>query len=798
MFLVLITSLAARATVLFNDSLNYPYTDGPIEGQGQWFTTANPPANDVMVTNNVIYFNATNNDYLVAPTTNGWVIPPGYQNYTYASFQMKVTQLPPADLFSNGDIACEFLNTNGVAGNTNGASAMHLFVDQLGTTLPGTFHLGIANYQTEFAGLGSLQPPNNFPEDLATDVWYTVVVVYDNNDDDLEGATLWVNPSMDDYDNWLGGDVYAPGEGVGFAFGNDTGGTVQQDSILVQNIRFEESSYIGNFEISNVLCGTEFSDVFYHNPPVIGIQPVGGTNFSGNPATFSTLASGVDVNYQWYDTGGALSDGVAYTGSQSNILTVNSLSASDTYYCKVTDFYGNEVTSSSAYEMVDTTLTAPFFTSQPANVTNNLFIPASFSNPASGTGPITYQWYFAPTNLPTVYKQLTGQTSSTLDLSLLDYTYQGSYYVVASSPVSMTDGPTNTITELAPLVATLLQLHNLVISYVNTPGSQYAINPGGTYTLSSNVTVSGYVINRCVAPGDGFGNTYAEFEIEDTNGYGAEIFCAGAGSMSQPPLGAYVTATGLLELYHSQMELSLSSLTELVTNDIAPSVTIGPVLGNSEFNTLAEGGAENSTVILAGESLMTFTNCYLYGGPTGQPFGASFNAHGGIDGIFTNNYTELYFTVGGPYNATPGPNFNTNTLEIYQFSYSYPFTGPPFTQLGTFYNQPIPTHVYQITGVYIPYASGSTSFFPEIEPSLLSDYVVNPPSAPVAGVSVANNGTPTVSWSPQVGSTYSVYGSTSLLGPWTQEATGLAYYPTNGSFTDVKGSSTKFYYISTP
>ena len=32
-----LTALSSQATVLFQDSLNYPYTDGSIEGQGQWY-----------------------------------------------------------------------------------------------------------------------------------------------------------------------------------------------------------------------------------------------------------------------------------------------------------------------------------------------------------------------------------------------------------------------------------------------------------------------------------------------------------------------------------------------------------------------------------------------------------------------------------------------------------------------------------------------------------------------------------------------------------------------------------------
>lgn len=812
LIVTLIMSCTARAGFLFEDYTNYPYNNGPIEGQGPWFTTTTDPRDDIMVTNNVILLNATNYDTLEAPT-NGWPIPQYYDDYTYASFRLMVTQLPSAGLYSNGTIVCEFVNTNAYDDNTNGATVCHLFLDQLGTTLPGTFRLGIGNYATEFSGAGESAPPHNYPMDLATDVWYSVVILYDNSGDNLEGASLWINPSLNDWVNWLeGNNIVSPGVATDYAYGNDGNGSPEQDNITIQEIRFIPSVYAGNFGISNVLVATDdngnygdgFSEVLTTNFPVIAIQPVPGTNYSGNPLTLTTLASGVDVTYQWYDNSGPLSDGQNYSGSQNNILTINSLSASDTYYCIITDAYGNTVTTSNAFEYVIITPTAPFFPTNdvPVNATNNLFAYTGFSDPALGTGPLTYQWYYAPTNVPLVFTQLVGQTSSSLSLYLADYTSEGSYYVVASNDVnsgSIAYGPTNTLTEVPPAYATMTQLHNLVFSFVNTPGNGYAADPGNAYVVSTNVAVNGYVTTRTVAPGDGLGNSYTEYFIEDTNGYGAEIYLSGVNNTNTPALGTDVTVSGELELYHNQMQLSPAGLNQIIPNASAPVATIAPVLGNSMFNTLLFDGT-SSNVIFLNSSIITFTNCYIYGGPQGQPFGDD-GSHSGVSGIFTN-YTYLYFTIGSPYNATPGPNFNTNTLEIYQFGYNYPYlpldawgTGP-IQQYSSFYNQPIPTHCYQITGVYVAYFSGTT-FEPELEPSVLSDYVVNPPSAPVASVSLTG-GVSTVTWSPHVGSTYSVYSATNITGPWTQAAYGLAYYPTNGAFTDNNKAKAKFYYITSP
>ena len=138
---------------------------------------------------------------------------------------------------------------------------------------------------------------------------------------------------------------------------------------------------------------------------------------------------------------------------------------------------------------------------------------------------------------------------------------------------------------------------------------------------------------------------------------------------------------------------------------------------------------------------------------------------------------------------------NTNTLEVYQFGTDYPYN-QPIQVYNPFDNLPIPSYCYQLTGVYQVY--GLPTPGPEILPSRVADYVVNPTPAPTLTVGVTNKAA-TISWVPQVGSTYTVYSSTNLLGPWTQAAFGATYYPTNGAFTDTgSAAQAKFYQVTSP
>ena len=780
---VLALTLAAaplRAAVLY-DSSNYSYTNGPIAGQGSWYVYSPPtPANDTVVTNNVIYMTSTNTDSIAAPVIGFYAATNG--TMVYASFTLNVSKLPTFNDYS-GAYFCQFISTNN---NT----CCNVFIDTHGVVVPGTFRLSIANFSVSFS---NLQQPVTYPEDLCTNVTYEVVIAYDTAvGSTTEGANLMINPSPADYDNLINGDP----EGSGFVYGTDIPVNAARGNIEVTSISF--SPYI-NAAISNVVVGTTFADVYtVPAAPVFGVQPASGSAYAGNSAVFYSVAAGSDVAYQWYSatTGRLVDDGVNLIGSSSNILVLNNLTATDGYYVIATDANGLTATSATAVETVNTTPTAVFFDPSVTAVklTNNLFVPATFTNVASGTGPIAYQWYFKSTNATAVFVALPGQTGPTITLSLADYTYGGQYYVVASNPVnggSAAFGPTNTLVEVPPLVATIQQLH----AYLSASASQIAANPGGTvYTNTNNVTVTGYVsVYR------GYGSSYDEFFMQDTNGYGVEVFLAKTASgiygPPAPPIGPCVTVSGVLEVYHSGLELAPTTASAIVTN-VVPPIAITPFLGNPYFADFVANPIGGNALHFT-DSLVTLTNVYLYGNATGGPFGSgtsSGGAYSGAGGVFTSNsYCILYMTVGAPYDAAT----NNKMMEIFQPTYNYHKPDGSFLSANPFSYKPIPTHCDQLTGVFMPY--GGSPSYTEVIPSRYEDYVATNP--PPFDLSMGATGkTATVNWSPVTGSTYSVYSATNLNGPWKNEAPSLTYYPTNGTYgqTISTNNAAKFYRVTIP
>jgi len=171
-------------------------------------------------------------------------------------------------------------------------------------------------------------------------------------------------------------------------------------------------------------------------------------------------------------------------------------------------------------------------------------------------------------------------------------------------------------------------------------------------------------------------------------------------------------------------------------------------------------------------SLASLTNVYLYSSSSGAA----------VSGNFPTNGTKALYAFQHPY-STGQP-----YIEIYVYTYTN-----ALNQLNTnYWGKPIPSFCYELTGAMGIYSPTDPNFFP----SRYADFVTTPP-APFSTSVTLSNGVPSLTWPAVVGSTYSVYSSTNLLGPWTQTF-GLGYYPSVGAYTDTNAAAAEFYKVSTP
>ena len=122
--------------------------------------------------------------------------------------------------------------------------------------------------------------------------------------------------------------------------------------------------------------------------PSITIQPSSQVVKSGEPATFSVVATGSDpLVYQWNR------DGAAIAGATTSTYVTSPTTQDDgAKFSVVVSNSAGAVESAAALLTVKVTDTAPTITSQPADQTIAAGQGATFSVVAAGSGPLTYQW----------------------------------------------------------------------------------------------------------------------------------------------------------------------------------------------------------------------------------------------------------------------------------------------------------------------------------------------------------------------------------------------------------------------
>lgn len=742
LFFLLILSFASRATVLFSDSLNYP--NGCIETDGLWFaySPAAPNTNAYVANNLLVLIPSSGEDSVAAP--GGANYPAGYTNndgsFNIASFTINVSQLPSADQY--------FAQLMQIATNSDVADVAHIFIDTKGTQVPGTYRLALANTATSFGTAGV----TNYPMDLATGVTYTVVFSYDpNQNDDYPGGFMWINPSSID-DNPI--------------FATDVGGSAAQNDIVISGIGF---SPYASASIGDVNVGTQFSDVdsgIQTSAPQIGVQPQSASIYASNTITLYTAASAIDVVYQWYSNGVQLSDSPNVVGSVSNILVVSNLDTTANYSV-VASSGGFSTTSTVAMITVDTTPTEPFFTLEPANQTNTDLSPITLSALANGTGPISYQWYFEPAGGGS-FAPVSGATGPTYTFAG-GYNTAGQYYCLATGGDGSNQSKTVTVVILQPELQSIASLLQLCALTNVVHGAGPYLNGGQIFDVEGIVTTIGQIESK----------TSTEFFIQDGTG-GVLVYDENVSPSNAPPAGSLINVVSQIENYYGQPELdpqsgSATNLVQLISsNNAVPAPLL--ITNVALVSTGVYGDGKDGAYASALQSrLVTLTNVYLYTSktPTGPP-----------TGTYPVNSAQTLYAFQQPYQA----GVFTNYIIVYVYTYTN-----SVNQLSTnYWGQPLPGFAYQLTGVL----AGYNTNVPEIYPSRFQDIVTNQ-LAPFPATVAVTNGTPTISWPAVVGSTYSLYSSTNILGPWNRTF-GLAYYPSIGSFTDTNAASQKYYYISSP
>jgi hypothetical protein len=155
--------------------------------------------------------------------------------------------------------------------------------------------------------------------------------------------------------------------------------------------------------------------VSINSGPSITLQPVSKTVRSGAAVSFSVTATGTaPFTYQWRKAGANIAGATA----SAYAIAATAVSHAGDYSVVVRNVAGSS-TSSTATLTVQLPVV---ITAQPASVTLNAGSPLSLSVTATGTGPLSYQWY--KDTVP-----VSGATAATYSVASASLAHWGSYTV---------------------------------------------------------------------------------------------------------------------------------------------------------------------------------------------------------------------------------------------------------------------------------------------------------------------------------------------------------------------------------
>ena len=211
--------------------------------------------------------------------------------------------------------------------------------------------------------------------------------------------------------------------------GNISGATTASLTINPATAADAASNY--NVIVSGTCSPTDTSinvSMAINASPIITSEPINQTACSGNSVSFSVIATGTSLTYQWRKGNVNLTNGGNISGATSAILTISPSSIADTAsnYNVIVSGTCSPTDTSNNVSLIHGI--APVIVIQPATQTTCEGISSSFIVVATGTN-LTYQWRNGSVNLING-GNISGATSDTLTIFPVNISDTSSFYNV--------------------------------------------------------------------------------------------------------------------------------------------------------------------------------------------------------------------------------------------------------------------------------------------------------------------------------------------------------------------------------
>jgi hypothetical protein len=259
--------------------------------------------------------------------------------------------------------------------------------------------------------------------------------------------------------------------------------------------------------------------------PTITQQPSSVTVTAGQSAAFSVMATGTaPLTYQWFMNGTA-------AGTNSSAFPIAQTTTGQTgaqIHVKVSNATGSATSNTVTLTVNPVAPTAPAITQQPANATVTAGQSATFTMTATGTAPLTYQWFMngsavgTNSNTYTISQTTLGQTGAQIFVTVTNAVSTATSQTVMLTVNAAQTSTMNVLTYHNDVARTGQNLNETTLTTANVKSTSFGMV--GNLSVDAGVDAEPLYVSNLTL-GSGVHNVvYVVTENDSVYAFDAETF----------------------------------------------------------------------------------------------------------------------------------------------------------------------------------------------------------------------------------------------------------------------------------
>jgi Immunoglobulin I-set domain len=259
--------------------------------------------------------------------------------------------------------------------------------------------------------------------------------------------------------------------------------------------------------------------------PTITQQPVSVTVTAGQSATFSVMATGTaPLTYQWFMNGTA-------AGTNSSTFSIAQSTTGQTgaqIQVKVSNATGSATSNTVTLTVNPAAPTAPAITQQPANATVTVGQSATFTVTATGTAPLTYQWFMnggavgTDSSTYTISQTTLGQTGAQIYVKVSNAASSATSQTVTLTVNAVQTSTVNVLTYHNDLARTGQNLNESTLTTANVKSANFGIV--GNMSVDGGVDAEPLYVSNLTLGGGVHNVVYVVTENDSVYAFDADTF----------------------------------------------------------------------------------------------------------------------------------------------------------------------------------------------------------------------------------------------------------------------------------